>query len=273
MNLKNDANKLFTNKYFLYFMLFLSFTNIVGYLTMNKIDTVIFFALISLLVYHFSKNMSIVLLIALVITNLLMVNRYRREGMDNSNTSEDDDKLESVDPELNAGVKDIKKTKNPSQTKNNLKMKKEQELKENAQLEQSLTNDTSSNDNTNDTTSSSNDTTSSTNDTTSSTNEGFNQPVPQGVATNAKKVGKNSSSRIDYSSTLEQSYDNLDKMLGSDGINKLTQDTQRLMSQQQKLFSTMQSMAPMLQDAKKMMQGFDLKGLGLSDLASKFNAN
>ncbi len=67
------------------------------------------------------------------------------------------------------------------------------------------------------------------------------------------------SSRNDYATTLEGAYDNLDKILGSDGINKLRGDTQKLMVQQQKLFDTMQNMAPMLEDAKKMLSGFDLK--------------
>ena len=69
-------------------------------------------------------------------------------------------------------------------------------------------------------------------------------------------------SRIDYASTLEGAYDNLDKILGSDGINKLTGDTQKLMAQQQKLFDSMKHMAPMIQNAKDMLTGFDMKELG-----------
>ena len=80
----------------------------------------------------------------------------------------------------------------------------------------------------------------------------------------AAPVNTDGGSRIDYASTLEGAYDNLDKILGSDGINKLTGDTQKLMDQQQKLFNSMQSMAPMIENAKGMMAGFnpeDLKGL------------
>ena len=86
---------------------------------------------------------------------------------------------------------------------------------------------------------------------------------------NAAPVDGNS--RIDYASTLEGAYDNLDKILGSDGINKLTGDTQKLMSQQQKLFDTMNGMKPMLDQAKQMLAGFDLKELGnLANLSSTF---
>jgi hypothetical protein len=75
-------------------------------------------------------------------------------------------------------------------------------------------------------------------------------------------------SRIDYATTLEDAYDNLDKILGSDGINKLSNDTQRLMQQQQKLFDTMANMMPMIESAKDMMGGIDMSKLGdLSNLA------
>jgi hypothetical protein len=90
---------------------------------------------------------------------------------------------------------------------------------------------------------------------------------------NSKKGGNKSGSRIDYMATLEESYDNLDKMLGSEGIQQLTKDTQKLLSQQQNLFNSMQNMAPMLESAKNMLEGFDLKSLGgLANLASTFQA-
>ena len=37
---------------------------------------------------------------------------------------------------------------------------------------------------------------------------------------------KNGSSKIDYASTIEDAYDDLNKILGSDGIKRLTDDTQ-----------------------------------------------
>ena len=235
MNLKHEANKLLTNKYFLYFIVFLSATNVIGYLAMNKINAVIFFALVSLLTYHFSKNMCVVLLVALVVTNLLMANKRVREGLENAGDSaakEDDcDKLKTEE-EIKACR--AKKMQNPDQ--DNV-AETGAEAADAPKMEK----------------------------------ETFKQP--EGVAAHASKVGKNSSARIDYASTLEQSYDNLDKMLGSDGITKLTQDTQKLMAQQQKLFQTMSQMTPILSEAKKMIQGFDLSKLGLTGTATNFNSS
>ena len=62
---------LLTNKYFLYFIVAISSLNMIGYLSMNNSDAVIFFSLIAFLMFNFSKNMIVVLLVALIATNLM----------------------------------------------------------------------------------------------------------------------------------------------------------------------------------------------------------
>ena len=42
MRIANEASKLLTNKYFLYFTVFLAATNVLGYLVTNKLNAVIF---------------------------------------------------------------------------------------------------------------------------------------------------------------------------------------------------------------------------------------
>jgi hypothetical protein len=68
---------------------------------------------------------------------------------------------------------------------------------------------------------------------------------------------------------MEHAYNNLDKMLGSDSIRKLSGDTQKLMANQQKLFDTMQNMAPALESAKTMLKGLDMGGL--NDIVNGMN--
>ena len=78
--------------------------------------------------------------------------------------------------------------------------------------------------------------------------------------------------RIDYASTVEDAYEDLGKILGGDGINRLTQDTQKLMKQQLQLADAMKNMTPLLESAKGLLQGFDMKNLNsLSSLAKNFN--
>jgi hypothetical protein len=78
--------------------------------------------------------------------------------------------------------------------------------------------------------------------------------------------------RIDYASTVEDAYEDLGKILGGDGINRLTKDTQKLMKQQLQLADAMKNMTPLLESAKGLLQGFDMKNLNsLSTLAKNFN--
>ena len=84
--------------------------------------------------------------------------------------------------------------------------------------------------------------------------------------------------QIDYAATVEDAYDNLNSILGGEGIQKLTGDTQKLMKQQMQLAESMQAMqpmitslGPMMDQAKTMMSGLgDNKGMGdLMAMASK----
>jgi hypothetical protein len=77
--------------------------------------------------------------------------------------------------------------------------------------------------------------------------------------------GKKKGYEIDYASTVEDAYDSLNKILGSDGVKRLTGDTQQLLKQQQQLAESMQSMAPMIKSMAPMMkQAQDLLG-GMGD--------
>jgi hypothetical protein len=80
---------------------------------------------------------------------------------------------------------------------------------------------------------------------------------------------KNGGSKIDYASTIEDAYDDLNKILGSDGIKRLTSDTQGLMKQQMQLAESMEGMKPLVEGMlplidkmKGMMEGMDGNGEG-----------
>jgi len=91
---------------------------------------------------------------------------------------------------------------------------------------------------------------------------------------------KNGGSKIDYASTIENAYDDLNKVLGSDGIKSLTDDTQRLMKQQMELAKSMEGltpivekMMPMASKMQEMMESMNNGGNGgmsnLMDMAQK----
>lgn len=72
MSFASSAAKLLTNKYVLYFVVFLAITNVLGYIMIGQFKTVIFFALTSLLTSYFSNNMIVILLVGLITTNLFV---------------------------------------------------------------------------------------------------------------------------------------------------------------------------------------------------------
>ena len=99
--------------------------------------------------------------------------------------------------------------------------------------------------------------------TTTTVDEGF---APAGAGASGKKRGAIGGpakpSRIDYASTLEDAYDNLDKILGSGGMQNLSNDTEKLMNQQKKLFEAMNTMLPLVSKAQDMLHGLDMGKIG-----------
>ena len=70
---------------------------------------------------------------------------------------------------------------------------------------------------------------------------------------------KRGGSKIDYASTVEDAYDQLNSILGSEGVKRLTDDTQKLMQQQMQLAESMKGMGPMIKQLEPMMN--QAKGL------------
>ena len=95
-----------------------------------------------------------------------------------------------------------------------------------------------------------------------------------------RRKNRNTNSKIDYASTIEEAYDNLNNILGSDGIKRLTDDTQGLMKQQMELSKSMEAMTPlvkgmmpMIEQMKGMMKTMDgNEGFGgVMDIAKKLS--
>lgn len=81
-SLESSLNTLFTNKYFLYTILFLSATSNLSYLLANNLNAVGFFIIVGIIMVNFSKNMAVVLTVCLLATNFLVATKSR-EGMEN----------------------------------------------------------------------------------------------------------------------------------------------------------------------------------------------
>lgn len=70
--------------------------------------------------------------------------------------------------------------------------------------------------------------------------------------------------RIDKAATLEAAYDNLQNMLGSEGLKGLTSETQKLVKQQKLLMESLNGMAPALKQAQNTLKDLDIPDIDLS---------
>jgi len=228
-NSSKYTNKLLSNKYVLYTTLALSCLFLLSLLLANKIGLIIVFALISYIIHCFNRNMIIVLGLSLIITYIATLGMKVKEGLENKG---------SVTKQVSPTSTPSPATSSPAST-----------TTDTATVSASSLTDT---------------TTPPTTDSSTIT------PV---VSSTTKKesmdiMSNKKRNRIDYASTVEDAYDDLNKILGSDGMQRLTQDTHKLMEQQVKLADAMKNMTPLIDSAKTMMSGFDFNGL--SDMAKQF---
>jgi len=246
MKLPKNFIKMLENKYVLYFVLFLAVTNVLGYLILGNINAVIFFILVGFLVSNFSKNMIIVLTVPLVLTSILMIGKRVKEGLE-MNKDEIADKVAGAkaDP---AATKATLAANNPDQAaaltqiKTNVAAKKDEIAVKKDEVK-----------------------------TTVDALPMTSPEVTEQQGFQSDGTNKSRNNRIDYASTVEEAYGDLNKILGGDGIKRLTQDTQHLMTQQLQLADAMKSMTPLMEQAKGMLKGLDFKELGgLANIAKNF---
>lgn len=243
MKLNAIIGNFLTNKLVLNVVALLALFNIIGYSMIGNFNAVLYYLVFAVLIRYFSKNMTIVLGVPLLVVNLLVSRGLIIEGMENA--KQDNTNKQEKTEEQKKINRLVKKNKNKPDSKTG------QGLVMNP-IENG--NDDNENDNSTD-------------------------DVQQGFEPGRKK---NRGYEIDYATTIEDAYDELNNILGSDGIQRLTSDTQSLMKQQMQLAEAMKGMtpvikqiAPMVENLKGMMgqMGEGKDGLGsVLDLAKKFSS-
>ena len=244
MNFKSAMSKFLTSKLVLNIVSFLALFNVIGYVVMGNLNFVIYFIIFAVLVRYFSKNMTIVLGIPLIIVNLLAL-KGNIEGMTNN---------ESATQRSNNKKDDQKPVETTNKSTNNSSNKPDT-ISSQGLMMSSLANSSPEN------------------------NAAQSTPgKPDGFEPGRRK---NRGYDIDYATTIEDAYDELNNILGSDGIQKLTSDTQNLIKQQMQLAKAMegmgsivQSIQPMVGQLQNMMGQVDGNGNGnglngIMDLAKK----
>ena len=229
-----SVSKLLTNRYVLYLVALLALFNVIGYMMMDKTQIVILFILIGYLMTCFSKNMVIVLLVPLVLVNLLTSGMMMKEGFSEGMCSEEDEKAGKCKRDDDSASSATPAEATPPAATDAASMSNTTTTSEPAPAEEQP-----------------------------AKKDGF-----------ASAGGRKGSSRVDMGSTLEQAYDDLNSVLGSDGIKNLTADTQNLMKQQLHLAEAMKEMGPLMQQAQSMLKTLNIDGIGdLPSLIKKFGIN
>ena len=87
--LLKSGNNILHNRFILYFILMVSILNLIGFATNGNLLSPVIFVLVGFLTTFFSKNMLVVLMVPLLITNILNYNESNMEGMDNEDEKEE----------------------------------------------------------------------------------------------------------------------------------------------------------------------------------------
>lgn len=100
--------KMTKSKYFLYIMLFLAISTVLGFLSMQNYRAVVLFVVVAFAMHHFTKNMGVVLLTAIIVSNVISV-KSTIEGMTHSGKSDEDaEKAKSYGKNMSKGNKNKK---------------------------------------------------------------------------------------------------------------------------------------------------------------------
>ena len=236
-NSKSIFNKLVNNKIVLYIVALICLFDILGYIMRYEFSAVLFFYLIGMITFNYTKNMTVVLGTALLMTSLMHLIRNMmglKEGFKEG--KDDEETLESVmlkniasengedEDEVEDEVDEVEEEEEEEDDKKSKKSKKsgyQNKMKLNPGM--------------------------------------YNTPNKEQISKQLGKAGQ-----------MEKAYDNLDKMIGQEGIKSISSHTKKLVKQQNDLMKDLKDITPTLNEAVGAISKLDLSKLGnMFDSVSK----
>jgi hypothetical protein len=232
-------NKLLNNKITLFIVSALALFSLYMHITKSNFSAVLLFFLTAALVYSFTKNMILVLGASFIVTTIASMSKNLfglKEGFKEEKDEADPEQVESTAKEA-AIVKKMKKTETDATT--------DADAHADATTEQ--------------TTDKSNNKKKSNFDNQRLAPALFNTPSKKSVE---QQLGK--------ATEVEQAYDNLEKIMGTEKINSISTDTKDLIKQQNELIKQLKTMTPALNSAMSSLGNLDLNKLtGMFSSATK----
>ena len=265
MKLPKVVQSMLQDKNVLYIVAFLAVINFFGYIVLRDSYALLIFLSVGFISTYFSKNMTIVLIVTLILTNFIIVISKTlvtsKEGFDAAATTPDpiaDESATQVDgvaAPAKAAAAPAKPAAAPAKAAAAPAKPAAAPAKAAAApLSGVVGAGTSGKASKNKVT-----TTASSLKTNSQKVEPMTDLSPASINDEDDLPVNN---RVDYAKTLEKAYDNLENIVGQDGVRGLTSQTNTLMDQQQKLMENMKSMEPLLKTAQSFLDKFESSSMG-----------
>ena len=219
--MKLSFNKLVKNKYLLYLLALISFVVIINNMLKQKFAAILFFYLICVITFNYSKNMNIVLLFALLSTILVDILNNKKEGLTNKK-----EKLTNKKEKLTNKKEHLSNKKEYLTNKENELTDKKELTGEKEKLKAGYQNQVK-------------------------LNPGlYNIPNKDKLKLKDTKIDK-----------MEKAYDSFDKLVGEDGMRNMSERTKDLVKQQGELLNGLKEITPVLNDALGSISKLDLSSL------------
>lgn len=260
MKLPKVVQSMLQDKNVLYIVAFLAAINFFGYVVLRDSYALLIFLSIGFISTYFSKNMTIVLIVTLILTNFITVISRNivsgKEGFDaainpdaiaDESATQVDGVAKAAKPATAAGAKPAAAAAKPAKPATAA-------AKPAAVHSGVMGAGTSGKASKNKVT-----TTASSTSTQKPLTEPMTELSPANINDDDDLPVNN---RVDYAKTLETAYDNLENLVGQDGVRGLTSQTNTLMDQQQKLMENMKSMEPLLKTAQSFLDKFESSSMG-----------
>lgn len=239
-------NKLLNNKITLFIVTALALFSLYIHITKSNFSAVLLFFLTAALVYSFTKNMILVLGASFIVTTIASMSKNLfglKEGFKEGADDKTDEDEKEADEGENTGKKD-KDEKDEKETETTA---------EDAIVNEMKPKDTAP--------------TTRTNKKNAPDNFGNQKLAPALFNTPSKK---NVEQQLGKATEVEQAYDNLEKIMGSEKINSISSETKDLIKQQNELIKQLKTMTPALNSAMSSLGNLDLNKLtGMFNSATK----
>jgi hypothetical protein len=226
-------NKLLNNKITLFIVSALALFSLYMHITKSNFSAVLLFFLTAALVYSFTKNMILVLGASFIVTTIASMSKNLfglKEGFKEGNDDGDEEGEVESTAKAAAIVKKMKKTKTDANTDADADVDPDEDKKEKQNF--------------------------------------GNQKISPALFNTPSK--KNVEQQLGKATEVEQAYDNLEKIMGTEKINSISTDTKDLIKQQNELIKQLKTMTPALNSAMSSLGNLDLNKLtGMFNSATK----